>query len=147
MSIILEEQEGEWYSALPRGGVYDLVYAALSGTDSAARLRAVAALGKSDDPRAVRPLMDLLGNADPEIRLAATMALGQLKSGRPVDDLIGRLRDRDERMATREQAAVALSTIRSTGAIRELREFVADEHEDLGLRSYTENLLGHDGPW
>ena len=147
MSIILEEQEGEWYSARPRGGVYDLVYAAMSGTDSAGRLRSVAALGKSDDPRAVRPLMDLLSNADPEIRLAATTALGQLKSGRPVDDLIGRLRDRNERMVTREQAAVALVAIRSTGAIRELREFVADEHEDPALRSYTGNLLSEVKTW
>ena len=147
MSIILEEQEGAWYGARPRGGVYDLVYAALSGTDTAARLRSVAALGKSDDPRAVRPLMDLLSNAEPEIRLAATTALGQLKSGRPVDDLIGRLRDHDEQMATREQAVVALVAIRSTGAIRKLREFVSDEHEDPALRSYTGNLLSEVKTW
>ena len=147
MSIILEEQEGAWYSARPRGGVYDLVYAALSGTDTAARLRSVAALGKSDDPRAVRPLMDLLSNAEPEIRLAATTALGQLKSGRPVDDLIGRLRDHDEQMVTREQAVVALVAIRSTGAIRKLREFVADDHEDPALRSYTGNLLSEVKTW
>jgi HEAT repeat protein len=85
--------------------------------------------------------MDLLGDADPEIRLSATIALGQLKSGRPVEDLIGRLRDRDERMVTREQAADALSVIRSTGALLGLREFTADEYEDPALRSYTENLL------
>jgi HEAT repeat protein len=124
MSLILEEQEGEWYTAQPRGGVYDLVYAAISGTDTDVRLRAVTPLGKSNDPRAVRPLADLLGDADPEIRLFATTALGQLKSGRPVDAPIGRLRDRSERISTREQAAIALAAIRSTGA---LREFVADE--------------------
>ncbi|MDD1694606.1 MAG: HEAT repeat domain-containing protein [Methanoregula sp.] len=142
MSIILEKQNGEWYDAQPRkGGVYDLVYAAMSGTDGADRLRAVVALGRSEDPRAVRPLADLLADADPEIRLLAATALGQLKSGRPVEDLIGRLRDNNERMVTREQAAVALSAIRSTGAIQGLREFVADESEDPALRSYTENLL------
>ncbi|MDD1691376.1 MAG: HEAT repeat domain-containing protein [Methanoregula sp.] len=141
MSLILEEQESEWYPAQPRGGVYDLVSAATSGADTAARLRVIAALGKSDDPRAVRPLMDLLGDADPEIRLSATTALGQLKSGRPVEDLIGRLRDRDERMITREQAADALFMIRSTGALLGLREFTADEDADPALRSYTENLL------
>lgn len=146
MSISLEKMNDEWYDASPcRGGVYDLVYTATSGVDLAERLRAVVALGKSDDPRAVRPLADLLGDADPEIRLSAITALGQLKSGRPVDDLILRLRDRDERKITREQAAISLSAIRSTGALRGLREFVADEGEDKGLRSFAGNLLDSTG--
>lgn len=146
MGLSLEKQDNEWYSSLPRtGAVYDLVYAAMSGTDAAVRLRAVTDLGKSNDPRAVRPLMDLLSDADPEIRLSATTALGHLKSGRPVDELIARLRDRDEGIETRKQASVALSTIRSTGALRGLREFVADEDEEPALRSYAENLLNSIG--
>jgi len=148
MGLSLEKNDGEWYnSSPPKGAVYDLVYAAMSGADAAGRLRAVAALGKSDDPRAVRPLMDLLSDADPEIRLSATTALGQLKSGRPVDELIGRMRDRSELTATREQAAVALTAIRSTGALRGLKEFVADNDEDPVLRSYTDNLLNSVGKW
>jgi HEAT repeat protein len=148
MGLSLEKQDNEWYNSLPRTGVvYDLVYAAMSGADAAGRLRAVIALGKSDDPRAVRPLMDLLSDSDPEIRLSATTALGQLKSGRPVDELIGRLRDRSERTATREQSAVALSAIRSTGAVRGLKEFIADEDEDPALRSYADTLMRNIGPW
>ena len=145
VSISLEKQDGR-YSAMPHGGVYDLVYAAVSGTDTAARLRAVVALGKSDDPRAVRPLADLLADADPEIRLSATTALGQLKSGRPVEDLIARLRDRNEQPAIREQAAVALAAIRSTGSVRGLREFVAEGGEDPALCTYAENLLRNTCP-
>ena len=142
MGMSLEQQDGEWYKSLPHsGGVYDLIYTAVSGTGTTERLRAVVALGKSGDPRAVRPLVDLLGDTDTEIRLSATTALGNLKSGRPVDELIGRLRDRSEEMVIREQAAVALTAIRSTGALRGLREFVADEDEDPVLRSYTGNLL------
>jgi HEAT repeat protein len=142
MEISLEQEDGEWYNSLPhRGEVYDLIYRAVSGTGTAERLQAVAALGKSGDPRAVRPLVDLLGDTDEEIRLAATTALGSLKSGRPVDELIERLRDPGERMVIREQAAVALTAIRSTGALRGLREFVADEDEDPGLISFTGNLL------
>jgi HEAT repeat protein len=142
MGISLEQQVGEWYNSVPpRGGVYDLVHAALSGTGTAERLRAVVALGKSGDPRAVRPLVDLLGDTDTEIRLSATTALGNLKSGRPVDELIGRLRDRSEEMVIREQAAVALTTIRSTGALRGLREFALDADEDPGIRLYAGNLL------
>jgi HEAT repeat protein len=148
IGISLEQQDGEWYNSLPRRGVvYDLVDTAMSGADTAERLRAVTALGKSDDPRAVRPLMDLLSDADPEVRLSATAALGQLKSGRPVDELIGRLRDPREQVVIREQAVVALSAIRSTGAIRGLREFIDDKDEDPALRSYAGNLLKGLGPW
>jgi HEAT repeat protein len=142
MGISLEQQDGEWYNSLPHsGGVYNLIYTAVSGTGPEERLRAVVTLGKSGDPRAVRPLVDLLGDSNVEIRLAATAALGTLKSGRPVDDLVERLRDPGEQVAIREKAAVALTAIRSTGALRGLREFVADESEDPALRSYTENLL------
>jgi len=148
MVLSLEKQDGEWYNSLPhKGAVYDLVYAAMSEAEPAERIRAVTALGKSDDPRAVRPLMDLLSDVDPEIRLSATTALSHLKSGRPVEDLIGRMRDRNERTDTRKQAIIALSFIRSTGALRGLKEFVADDDEDPVLRSYTNSLLDSVGPW
>ncbi len=148
MGLSLEKFDGEWYNSLPcKGAVYDLLYAAMSGAEPAERIRAVTALGMSDDPRAVSPLMDLLSDADPEIRLSATTALSHLKSGRPVEDLIGRMRDRNEWTDTRKQAIVALSYIRSTGALRGLKEFVQDEDEDPALRSYTNSLLSSVGPW
>ena len=146
MGISLEEQDEEWFNSLPHvGGIYDLIYTAASGSSRADRLRAVVALGKSGDPRAVRPLVDLLGDTDTEIRLAAITALGSLKSGRPVDELIGKLQDRNEETAVRKQTAVALTAIRSTGALRGLREFVADEEEDQDLRTFTGNLLADIG--
>jgi HEAT repeat protein len=142
MEISLEQQDGEWYNSFPsRGEIYDLIYTAISGTGTTDRLQAVVALGKSGDPRAVRPLVDLLGDEDGEIRLSATIALGSLKSGRPVDELVGRLRDRSELMVIREQAAVAITAIRSTGALRGLREFILDEDEEPGIRLYAGNLL------
>jgi HEAT repeat protein len=142
MEISLEQQDGEWYNSLPhRGEVYDQIYTAMSGTGTADRVQAVVALGKSGDPRAVRPLVNLLSDADEGIRLSAITALGNLKSGRPVDELVERLRDRSEQMIIREHAAGALTAIRSTGALRGLREFALDEDEDPGLRSYVGNLL------
>ena len=142
MEISLEQQDGEWYNSFPsRGEIYDLIYTAISGTGTTDRLQAVVALGKSGDPRAGRPLVDLLGDTDNEIRLSATTALGSLKSGRPVDELVGRLRDRSELMVIREQAAVAITAIRSTGALRGLREFILDEDEEPGIRLYAGNLL------
>jgi HEAT repeat protein len=148
MGLSIERNEGGYEaSLLRRDVVYDFIDTAVHGAGTAERLRAVVTLGKSGDPRAVRPLVDLLSDTDPEIRLSATTALGQLKSGRPVDELLLRLRDSDEQMATREQAAVALSAIRSTGALRGLREFAADDNEDPGLRAYAENLLKGITPW
>jgi len=148
MGLSIERNGGGWNApSLHRYVVYDFIDTAVSGTVPAERLRAVGALGKSGDPRAVGPLVDLLCDSDPEIRLAATRALGQLKSGRPVDDLLLRLRDQREQMATRRQAAAALSAIRSTGALRGLREFAADENEDPDLRAYTDHLLKGIIPW
>jgi HEAT repeat protein len=142
MAISLEQKEGEWYNSFPyRGEIYNLIYTAVSGTGTADRLQAVVALGKSGDPRAVRPLVNLLSDEDQEIRLSATTALGSLKSGRPVDELVRRLRDRGELTVIREQAASALSAIRSTGALRGLKEFTLDEDEDPCLRLHAENLL------
>jgi HEAT repeat protein len=136
MDLSMERPDVEWYNVLPgRGPVYDLVTVAAAATDTGERLRAVAALGTSGDPRAVRPLVDLMSDTAPAIRGAAIVALGNLKSGRSVEALIGCLRDREEQYTLRHQAAAALAAIRSTGAIRELRSFIADTDEDAGLRA------------
>ena len=148
MDISLEKNDSGWNTTSPgRSVIYDLVYAATSGADTAERLRAVVMLGKSDDPRAVRPLMDLLDDSDPAIRLSAITALGQLKSGRPVDDLIERLRDRREQAEIRKQVVQTLAAIRSTGAIHGLREFAADSDEDAALRTTAEDQLRELGSW
>jgi HEAT repeat protein len=147
MDLIAEKPRGDWNNLPGKGIVYDLTYAALSGPDTEARLRAVTDLGKSDDPRAVRPLMDLVADRDPAIRSGAITALGQLKSGRPVDMLVERLRDRGELGTIRQQAAEALAAIRSTGAIRGLREFAADPDEDPALCSRASALLDHLVAW
>ena len=115
MDLSIEKPEVEWYNVTSgKGGTYDLANTAAFGVGKRERLRAVIALGESDDPRAVRPLMDLLSDSDPEIRVCATSALGTLKSGRAVEGLIGRLRDRDEQASTRQQAAASLAAIRRT---------------------------------
>jgi HEAT repeat protein len=148
MNLMAEKLNGEWYSSFPRrGAVYDLTYAALSGRTPGERMQAVVMLGKSDDPRAVRPLMDLLSDSDPGIRCAATTALGQLKSGRSVEALLERLKDRNESREIRTQAIIALAAIRSTGAIRGLREFSLDADEDASLCSSAGEYLSRVGTW
>jgi HEAT repeat protein len=148
MDLSVEKPDVEWYNSLPRkGAIYDLAYEAVSGSEREGRLRAVVALGKSGDPRAVRPLMDLAADSDPEIRASVISALGGLKSGRSVEVLIGCLRDRDEQVGIRQDAAAALAAIRSTGAIRGLKEFIADESEDAEVRSAAKGILDSTGTW
>ena len=148
MDLSIEKPDVQWYNSLPRkGAIYDLAYAAVSGSDREERLRAVVALGKSGDPRAVRPLMDLAADSDPAIRSSVISALGSLKSGRSVEVLIGCMRARDELPDIRQDAAAALAAIRSTGAIRGLKEFIGDAEEDPALRSYAENLLSNISSW
>jgi HEAT repeat protein len=105
------------------------------------RIQAVIALGESEDPRAVRPLMDCCADNDPQIRLHATEALTKLRSGRAVPVLIERLRDKNEQLGTRKQAAVALAAVRSFSAIAGLRDLYGDMEEDPALRSYVAEEL------
>jgi HEAT repeat protein len=148
MDLMAENLNGEWYSSFPqRGAVYDLAYAALSGKTRDTRLQAVIMLGKSNDPRAVRPLVGLLGDPDNGIRGAATNALGNLKSGRSVEALLDRLWDRSEDTDVRNQAILALATIRSTGALRGLREFAAEAEDEPALRSLAGEILLKTEKW
>ncbi|MDD4136758.1 MAG: HEAT repeat domain-containing protein [Methanoregula sp.] len=148
MDLSVEKPDVEWYNAFPRkGAVYDLAYTAGSGSDKSERLRAVIALGKSGDPRAVSPLMDLAMDSDPEIRASVIFALGCLKSGRSVEVLMERLIDPGEQPDIRQAAAAALAVIRSSGAIRGLKQFIADDGADPAIRSRAKGILDDMGPW
>jgi HEAT repeat protein len=143
MGMIAERSVDAWYSSLPKtNGIYRLINGTLGEKDEKERIRAVIALGESDDPRAVRPLMDCCADKDPLIRLHATEALIKLRSGRAVPVLIGRLRDKNEQPATRKQAAAALAAIRSYTAIEGLRDLYSDTAEDSALRSFVAEELG-----
>jgi len=140
--MIAERSVDAWYSSLPKtNGIYRLINGTTSDKDIQERIRAVIALGESDDPRAVRPLMDCCADKDPMIRLHATGALFKLKSGRAVSVLIGRLRDKNEQLETRKQAASALAVIRSYTAIEGLRDLYSDTDEDPALRSFVAEEL------
>ena len=136
--MIAERTVNEWFSCLPKtGGVYRLINGTMSERSQNERIRAIIALGESDDPRAVRPLMDCCNDSDALIRRHATEGLFKLKSGRAVGVLIERLKDKKEQPATRENAASALAAIRSYSAIEGLRDLYADIDEDPALRSYV----------
>jgi HEAT repeat protein len=142
MSMIAERSVDEWYSSLPKtSGIYRLINGTMGDRGEKERIWAVIALGESDDPRAVRPLMDCCADKDPQIRLHATEALFKLRSGRAVSVLVERLRDKNERLVTRERAAAALAAVRSYTAIEGLRDLYADTDEDPALRSFVAEEL------
>ncbi len=131
-----------WYNSVPPSGeIYCLADIATSGQSKGERLGAVGALGKIGDPRAVRPLIDLLNDTDPEIRAAVTASLGELKSGRSIEALTGLLRDRGERVSIRKQAVISLAAIRTTGATDVLEKFIADQEEDPAVREFASDVL------
>ena len=142
-SMRVEETEGEWYNSMPGTGmIYRLIGEAKNDRNQNNRVKAVMALGETRDPRAVRTLVEICGDADPEIRLYATEALYKLRSCRAVNALIDRLRDKSERTETRRKAAAALAQIRSYSAIQELKERNSDASEDPAVRSYIATVLG-----
>lgn len=140
--MIAERSVDEWYSYFPKtSGIYRLINGTMGDRDRKERIQAMIALGESDDPRAVRPLMDCCTDKDPQIRLHATEALSKLRSGRAVSVLIERLRDRNEQLVTRERAAAALAAVRSYTAIEGLRDLYSDTDEVAALRSFVAEEL------
>jgi HEAT repeat protein len=142
MDMSMEKPVVEWFNSFSgTGDIYRLIDTATAGMSRSERMGAVIALGESDDPRAVRPLVECCCNEDPEIRRYATQAFGKLRSGRAVDALIGRLKDKSELSATRQLAAAALAAIRSISAIEGLKDRLSDENEDPAIRSYVGEVL------
>lgn len=123
------------------GRIYRLIEDALDVSNARIRQDAINALGTSGDPRAVRPLVDCCNDTDPEIRRHATVALLKLRSGRAVNVLVERLKDKNEAMVTRQHAADALAAIRSYGAMNSLRDRSVDPEEDPAIRSYVVHVL------
>lgn len=126
----------EWLSSLPEpDGISRLIEKTAAAGDPKERIPAVIELAHSRDPRVVQPLIDCCRDQDPEIRLRAIEGLLNMRSGRSVDVLIERLRDKRELYETRKRAVVALATIRSHRAIQELKNTVVDPRENAALRS------------
>ncbi len=146
MDMCMEESASEWFSALPcTGRIYRLIEEAGNVTNTQNRLSAMNALGVSGDPRAVRQLVACCSDPDPLIRLHATEALRKLRSGRAVNALVERLKDKSEQPQIRQRAAEALATIRSYSAIEGLKDRSLDVEEDPLIRSYVADVLNHSG--
>ncbi len=148
MGMIADNMVDEWFSSLPKTErIYRIIEKTMVGRSPQERIWAVMALGNSGDPRAVRSLIDCCHDQSPEIRRGAIEGLQKLRSGRAVDVLIDRLRDKEELPETRQRAAAALAAIRSYSAIQELRDRHADNDEDGALRSFIGGELDRVQLW
>jgi HEAT repeat protein len=146
--MITNQMADEWDSSLPKtDGIYCLIEKTMESRSQKVRIWAITALGNSGDPRAVRSLIDCCQDQSPEIRLRAIEGLQNLRSGRAVSVLIDRLRDKEELPETRQRAAAALATIRSFGAIKELKNFHTDTDEDDALRTFIGGELDRVRQW
>lgn len=84
----------------------DHLLSALKTRNKDIRLGVIEALGEIRDPRAVEPLIGLLGDNDNEVRWEAALALGGIADPRALGPLEGALRDPDRYV--RYGSAIAL---------------------------------------
>lgn len=99
---------------------------------------AASALGETNDPRAVEPLVDALKATDWVLRSAAAEALGEIKDSRAVAPLISALSDADSDV--RWHAAVALARIKDNRAVEPLISALKDP--DSNVRRNAASALG-----
>lgn len=125
--------------------IYRLIGRISTASPHPARIEAMAALGATKDPRAVRPLIACCSDENNEIRRHAIRALYALKSGRAVPALTERLLDRNEDRTSRKEAAQALAAIRSHGAIAGLVEITLDASEEPDIRIFAATMLSRLG--
>jgi hypothetical protein len=103
----------------------DSLLSTLAIQDNRVRRAAISSLGKSGDPRAVGPLVGLMGDENRAIREAAAQALGSL-GGLAVPPLIASLGDADWHI--RMGAAIALRIIGDPDGVEPLARVTSDEN-------------------
>src|SRR5262245_27368495 len=91
------------------------VLAALQRPSWVARRNAAWALGALDDSRAVKPLIDVIRDREPQVREQAAWALGALDDPSAVTALVAALKDENPRV--RKQSAWALGAIDDPRAV------------------------------
>jgi HEAT repeat protein len=109
--------------------------AALDDPDIRSRLRAIEALGRTHDPRALHPLLNVLHSEDRQMRAAAAEALGHLGDPLAVADLL-EVMDMDEWPLTRAAAALALGRIGHADAAFPLQRSFRDRDNMVSEAAY-----------
>jgi hypothetical protein len=137
MAINAARTTDKWAGPLPiTDKTHRLIEKAMDERRTEERVEIIKGLGNGGNYGAVGSLIDCCHDQDPEIRRTAIVGLQNLRSGRAVDVLVDRLRDKGELPGIRRHAAAALAAIRSYHAIQELRTRYTDPDEDSALRFF-----------
>jgi HEAT repeat protein len=95
------------------------------------RVKAVEALGRIGDERAVEPLLPLLNDPSPDVQWVTAQALGKLHDRRAVEPLIEALLNSDHWI--RKGAAWALGEIEDDRAVPALVPLLRDRKKDVRI--------------
>jgi len=123
-----------------RDAVKPLIAVASHG-ERAARIAAVALLGRIGDRDAVPPLAELLDSTDAELVAAAAAALGMLSDAHPLDRLI--LLFGHEHAAVRQAAIAAVNSLGGDATAARVRERLRDP--DPHVRECSIRVAGYFG--
>ena len=116
------------------GRIAGAIRDAYDGDDEAARLGAVAAMGRSGDARWLPDLLAEIGSDDAEMRFEAVQACGELGDDRALAPLAEMIYEDALETDIRQAVVVALGRIGGPEAARILRELGDDdEHPDAEL--------------
>lgn len=112
----------------------------------------IKAFGFKGDERAVLPLIDLLQDADPEVRQNTSKTLGKFSSPRAVEEMSIRLLDQKYPLGTRVLLAQSLGQTRQRYAVEPLLSALQSEEKDLqeaaseALSQVSKQSFGRDVP-
>jgi HEAT repeat protein len=134
---IPEKPEGS--AELEKMGVEGLVHALRDSTDPMVRQYAAYLLGKAQNPRAIQPLVEALGDFDKSVREQATLALSAIGKA-AIAPLSAAMKE--PRWETRYRAAEALGKIADEKAVQPLIQALKDNRDHVrymaakGLREF-----------
>jgi HEAT repeat protein len=123
---------------LEKMGVNELSNALRDNTDPMVREYAAYLLGKAQNPRAIQPLVEALGDFDKSVREQAMLALSSIGKA-AIEPLTGAMKE--PKWETRYRAAEALGKIADEKAVKPLVQALKDNRDHVrymavkGLRS------------
>jgi len=127
---------------LEKKGVEGLVHSLRDSTDPMVRQYAAYLLGKAQNPRAIQPLIEALGDFDKSVREQATLALSAIGKA-AIEPLSSAMKE--PKWETRYRAAEALGKIADEKAVKPLIQALKDNRDHVrymaakGLREFGDS--------
>jgi HEAT repeat protein len=142
MVEINEPEKPDGSDELEKQGVEGLVFSLRDSTDPMVRQYAAYLLGKAQNPRAIQPLIEALGDFDKSVREQATLALSAIGKA-AIEPLSAAIKE--PKWETRYRAAEALGKIADEKAVKPLIQALRDNRDHVrymaakGLREFGDS--------